>query len=172
MPWYYWSAYRPYITVPAILLAITIVIAFSGAIIENYTLGKRVDALDARLEQMYLSAFPGSKLTAPALEMMKSKVKELKKAGTGSEKSVVQTRSIDVLQQLSQFIPKSIEVTLSRMTIGPDEVTVSGDTAAFNVVDDIKSHLEKSEMFKKITIASANMDKSGQRVLFKLKIDL
>jgi hypothetical protein len=58
------------------------------------------------------------------------------------------------------------------MTVGADEVTVTGETAAFNVVDTIKSHLEKSELFKKITIASANMDKSGKRVLFKLKIDL
>jgi Tfp pilus assembly PilM family ATPase len=168
----YWSAYRPYVMVPAILLAVIFFIASSGVLLENYTLGKRVDALNAKLDQMFLSAFPGTRLTAPALDLMKSKLKELKKGGTGSEKSVVQTRSIDVLLQLSQFIPDSIEVTLSRMTVGPDEVTVAGETAAFNVVDDIKSHLEKSELFKKITIASANMDKSGNKVLFKLKIDL
>lgn len=168
----YWSAYRSYVMVPAILLAVIIFIASSGVLIENHTLGKRVDALDSRLEQMFLSAFPGTHMTAPPLDLMKSKLKELKKAGTGSEKSVVQTRSIDVLMQLSQFIPDSIEVTLTRMTIGPDEVTVAGETAAFNIVDNIKSHLEKSEMFKRITIASANMDRSGKRVLFKLKIDL
>jgi general secretion pathway protein L len=168
----YWSAYRPYVMVPAILLAVIILIASNGVLIENYTLGKRVDALDTRLKQMFLSAFPGTRLTAQPLDLMKSKIKELKKAGTGSEKSVVQTRSIDVLMQLSQYIPDSIEVTLTRMTIGPDEVTVAGETAAFNVVDDIKGHLEKSELFKRITIASANMDRSGKRVLFKLKIDL
>jgi general secretion pathway protein L len=168
----YWSAYRPYVMVPAILLAIILIIASSGVLIENYTLGKRVDALDAKLEQIFMSAFPGTRLTAAPLDLMKSKLKELKKAGTGSDKNVVQTRSIDVLLQLSQFIPDNIEVTLSRMTIGPDEVTVTGETAAFNTVDDIKGRLEKSELFKRITIASANMDKSGKRVLFKLKIDL
>jgi len=168
----YWSAYRPYVMVPAILLAIIIFMASSGVLIENYTLGKRLDALNAELNQMFLSAFPGTRMSAPALDMMKSKLKELKKGGTGSEKSVVQTRSIDVLLQLSQHIPDNVEVTLNRMTVGADEVTVTGETAAFNVVDTIKSHLEKSELFKKITIASANMDKSGKRVLFKLKIDL
>jgi general secretion pathway protein L len=169
----YWSAYRPYVMVPAILLAVIIVIAASGVLVENYTLGKRVDALDVELEQMFLSAFPDTRLQGvPPLDLMKSKLKELKKAGTGSEKSVVQTRSIDVLLQLSRLIPDTIEVTLTRMTIAPDEVMVAGETAAFNIVDDIKSHLEKSEFFKRITIASANMDKSGKRVLFKLKIDL
>jgi general secretion pathway protein L len=168
----YWSTYRPYVMVPAILLALILIIASSGVLIENHTLGKRVKALDAQLERIFMSAFPGTRLTAAPLDLMKSKLKGLKKSSTGSEKNVVQTRSIDVLLQLSQFIPDNIEVTLSRMTIGPDEVTVSGETAAFNTVDDIKSRLEKSELFKRITIASANMDKSGKRVLFKLKIDL
>lgn len=168
----YWSTYRPFVMVPAILLAVIFFIAASGVLIENYTLGKRVDALNDKLNQMFLSAFPGTRLSAPPLDLMKSKLKELRKAGTGSEKSVVHTRSIDVLLQLSQFIPDKIDVTLNRMTIATDEVTVSGETAAFNVVDNIKSHLEKSELFKRITIASANMDKSGKKVLFKLKIDL
>jgi general secretion pathway protein L len=168
----YWTSYRPYVMAPAILLAVIIFIASAGVLIENYTLGKRVDALNARLEQMFLAAFPGSRLTSSPLNLMKSKLKDLKKEGNGSEKSVVQTRSIDVLLQLSQFIPANLDVTLTRMTIGPDEVTVTGETAAFNVVDDIKSNLEKSTLFKKITIASANMDKSGNKVLFKLKIDL
>jgi general secretion pathway protein L len=168
----YWAAYRPYFMVPAILLAIIVIIASSSVFIENYTLGKRVHALDAKMEQVFKSAFPDTRLTVPALEMMKSKLKELKKAGTGNEKDVVQTRCVDVLLHLSQFIPDSIDVIIDRLTVGPDEVTVTGETAAFNVVDDIKGRLEKSDLFKKITIASANMDKSGKKVLFKLKIDL
>jgi general secretion pathway protein L len=168
----YWSAYRPYIMVPAVLLAIIVVIASSSVLIENYTLGKRVDALDTKIKQVFESAFPGTRLSAPPLEMMKSKLKELKKAGAGAEKDVSQTRCIDVLLHLSQFIPESVDVTIDRMIVGPEEATVTGQTAAFNVVDDIKSRLEKSEVFKKITIASANMDKSGKKVLFKLKIGL
>jgi outer membrane translocation and assembly module TamA len=39
-------------------------------------------------------------------------------------------------------------------------------------VEDIKSRLEKGELFKQVTIASADMDKSGKKVRFKLKIDL
>ena len=102
---------------------------------------------------------------------MKSKLKEVKKGG-GSEENAVQTRSIDILLLISQSVPENVDVLLSRMTITPDEVTVSGETTDFNTVDDIKSRLEKNEMFKQITIASANMDKSGKKVLFKLKIDL
>jgi len=168
----YWSAYRPYIMVPAILLAMVLIIASGGVLLDNYYLKKRVDELDKQLEQVFKSTFPDTRLTAPPLDQMKSKLKELKKEGGDSEQNAVQTRSIDVLLQISQSIPENIDVVLSRMTIGADEVTVSGETTDFNTVDDIKSRLEKSEMFKQITIASANMDKSGKKVLFKLKIDL
>jgi len=168
----YWSAYRPYIMVPAILLAMVLIIASSGVLLDNYYLQKRVDELDAQLEQTFKSTFPGTRLTAPPLEQMKSKLREIKKGGSGSEQNAVQTRSIDVLLQISQSLPENIDVILSRMTIGADEVTVSGETTDFNTVDDIKSRLAKSAAFKQITIASANMDKSGNKVLFKLKIDL
>ena len=101
-----------------------------------------------------------------------NELNELKKGGSGSEQSAVQTRSIDVLLKISQSIPDNIDVVLSRMTIGANEVTISGETKDFNNVDEIKNRLEKDELFKEITIASANMDKSGSKVLFKLKIDL
>lgn len=170
----YWSAYRPYIMVPAILLAIVLIIASSGVLLENHYLKKQVDQLDAQMEQVYKSTFPASRFSVPppALDQMKSKLKEVKKGGAGSEQSAANTRTIDVLLQISQSIPGNIDVILSRMTIGADEVTVSGETADFNTVDDIKSRLEKRNLFKQITIASANMDKSGKKVLFKLKIDL
>ena len=96
----------------------------------------------------------------------------MKKSGSGSEQGGVRVRSIDVLLQISQSIPDNLDVLLNRMTVGADEVTISGETTDFNSVNDMKSRLEKNGFFKQITIASANMDKSGQKVLFKLKIDL
>jgi len=170
----YWSAYRPYIMMPAILLAMVLIIASSGVLLENHYLQKQVDELDARMEQVFKSTFPDTRLiaTVSMLDQMKSKLKDMKKGGAGAEQNAVQTRSIEVLLQISQSIPDNIQVILSRLTVGADEVTVSGETTDFNTVDDIKSRLEKSELFKQITIASANMDKSGKKVLFKLKIDL
>jgi outer membrane translocation and assembly module TamA len=47
---------------------------------------------------------------------------------------------------------------------------VDGDTAGFEAVDRIKNQLEKDEIFSTVTISSANMDKSGKRVRFKLKL--
>ena len=168
----YWSTYKSFIMGPAILMAAVIVIALAGVLMENYFLKKQVKALDAQMEQIFKSTFPGTPLRAQPLDQMQSELKELQKGGSGSEQSAVQTRSIDVLLTISQSIPDNIDVVLSRMTIGANEVSISGETKDFNSVDEIKNRLEKNNHFKEITIASANMNKSGSKVLFKLKIDL
>ena len=132
----YWAAYRPYIMMPAILLAMVLIIASGGVLLDNYYLKKRVDELDAHMEQVFKSTFPSTRLSAAPLDQMKSKLKEIKKGGAGTEQNAVQTRSIDILLQISQSIPENIDVILSRMTIGADEVTVSGETTDFNTVDE------------------------------------
>ena len=79
-------------------------------------------------------------------------------------------RAIDILNNISQRIPREMDVTLTRMVIGSENVVISGDTDTFNSVDNIKSRLEQVNAFKKIIISSANINKSDNRVRFKLKI--
>ena len=168
----YWNAYRPYIMGPAVLLGIALFIGLCGVIIDSYLLNQRVKKLDARIKQVYLSEFPDSRATGDPLGLIESKIKALKKGGTSGGVNPSPVRAIDVLLQVSQVIPANIDVLLTRMSMGAEALTLSGETAAFNTVDDIKNRLEKIDLFKQVTIASANMDKSGKKVRFKIKIDL
>ena len=84
-----------------------------------------------------------------------------------TEKSI---RTIDILNNISNRIPRETDVTLTRMVIGSENVVISGDTDTFNSVDNIKSRLEQVDAFKKIIISSANINKSDNRVHFNLKI--
>jgi type II secretion system protein L len=168
----YWNAYRSNIMAPAMLLAAAIVIGLSSIIIDNVMLNKRIKKLDQQIEQVYLSTFPDSRITAPPLDLMKSKIKELKKGDRASGQNPTPVRTIEVLLQISKLIPKNIDVMLTQMTVGGDAVTISGETGDFNSVDDIKNNVEKGELVKQVTIASANMDKAGKKVRFKLKINL
>lgn len=168
----YWNAYRPYIMGPAVLLAIALLIGLSGVIIDSYLLNQRVKKLDAEIRQVYLSEFPESKAKGDPLVLFESKIKELKKGSSSGSANPAQVRAIDVLLQVSKLIPANIDVLLTRMSMGTESLTLSGEAAAFNEVDDIKSRLEKGDLFKQVTIASANMDKSGKKVRFKIKIDL
>jgi Tfp pilus assembly protein PilN len=157
---------------PAVLLAVAIIIGLGGVMIDNHMLTKRVKKLDMQIEQVYLSTFPGSRINAPPVDLMKSKIKELKKGDASTGQVPTTARTIDVLLEVSKLVPKNIDVLLTQMTVGGDAVTISGETGDFNSVDDIKGNVEKGALFKQVTIASANMDKSGKKVRFKLKIDL
>jgi hypothetical protein len=99
-------------------------------------------------------------------------IDQAKSGGIDSEHGPNPVRALDILLQLSQSIPKELDMVFSRMVYGNDGLTLSGEAAAFNAVDEIKSNLEKSGLFKQVTISSANMDRGGNKVLFKLKIDL
>jgi hypothetical protein len=81
-------------------------------------------------------------------------------------------RSIDLLRSISAGISEDIAVVFDRMVIGPDTVLISGTTGAFNAVDEIKGQLERIPSFKKVTISSANTDRSGKEVNFQIKVDL
>jgi type II secretion system protein L len=170
----FWKAYRSYIMGPAILLAVSLLIGLCSVIIDKHYLNKTVKKLDAQIKQVYLSTFPGStmKNNIDPLDLMKSKIKELQSGDRSSGLNPISVRTIDVLLQVSQLIPKDIDVLLTQMTVSGGSVTISGETGDFNSVDDIKSRVEKGSLFNQVTIASANMDKSGKKVRFKLKIDL
>jgi hypothetical protein len=96
----------------------------------------------------------------------------LKKGAALPGEALSTLRSIDILKSISDNIPEQIQVVLDRMVIGPETILISGTTAAFNAVDEIKGHLERIGEFKKVTISSANMDRTGKEVNFQLKVDL
>lgn len=80
--------------------------------------------------------------------------------------------NIDILNEISSRIPADLDVEITNFVRGEDSLVISGNTDSFNNVDDIKSRLERSDLFKNITISSANLEKSTNRIQFKLKIDL
>ncbi len=169
----YWIAYRAYVKFPAIIAAFVLTLGLSGVLMDNHLLQKRVNRLDAAILDIYKQAFPtaGSTSGAIAIEQMRSRVGELKKSGDGGQAGMA-VRNIDTLLEISRLIPQDLDVVFDRLMTGDGSVTVSGETAAFNIVDDVKGRLAGSPLFKQVTIASANMDKAGNKVRFKLKIDL
>jgi hypothetical protein len=168
----YWAAYRPYIKSPAILLTIAILLGLGSVFYDSHMLQKRLDTIHSQMEQVFQSSFPQERLTkGGALAQMKSKLKEAQKGGAAPVQGATRMTSIDTLLQISQLLPSSIDVIVNRFVVGDDSVTISGETSGFNIVDDIKNRLEQSDSFHEVTIASANMDKAGKKVRFKLKIE-
>jgi hypothetical protein len=58
------------------------------------------------------------------------------------------------------------------MVVGEESVLISGNTDTFNAVDEIQNRLDGSDLFGKVTISSTNRERSGNRIQFKMRIEL
>jgi len=155
-----------------ILAAAVCVLLFANLIIDNFTLGRHLRRLDQQMADTLKATFPDVGKIVDPYQQMKIQYQEARQATrfqTDTENSI---RSIDILSRISQSVPAGIDIDVTRMVIAPDSVLMTGSTDTFNSVDDIKSNLEKIEFFKKVTISSANIDRSGNEVRFQIKMEM
>ena len=118
------------------------------------------------------TALPDVKRIVDPLQQMRIKLAKTKQQLTFPLETGRRARIIDLLKTISTRIPNQTDVEMTRVVIGQDNILISGNTDTFNTVDDIKTRLEKAEAFQKVVISSANLEKSGNRVNFKLKVQL
>jgi general secretion pathway protein L len=167
----FWTDHSTDIVRTGIFAGILLILLGMGHIVQSNVLKKNAEALDRQIIELFESTFPGAK-TVPgtAIAQMQVKIQEKKKTALFSDETSTHVRSIEIINEISRLTPKEVDVVITNLVVSPGNVTISGDTATFNMVDDLKGRLEKSDFFSEVIITSANLNKSGNRVDFKLKL--
>ncbi|MGW8301167.1 MAG: type II secretion system protein GspL [Desulfobacterales bacterium] len=155
-----------------ILAAAVLVLFFFNLMMEAHMLNKHLSRIDSQMAQVFKATFPAVKSIRYPYQEMQAKIQETKKTAAFEAEAGPHIRSIDILNSISEQIPESITVNLTRLVIQPDNVVISGTTDTYNSVDGIKGRLEKVPQFEKVTISSSNIDRSGNEVRFILKVEL
>jgi general secretion pathway protein L len=155
----------------AILAAAVMALMFFNLALETYTLNKRVRRIDTQMAQIFKATFPEVKTVRYPYQEMQAMMRETNKNAVLQAETGPHIRSIDILNSISEKIPETITVNFTRLVIQPENVLISGTTDTFNSVDDIKGRLEQIPHFQKVTISSANIDRSGNEVQFMLKLE-
>ncbi len=166
----FWEENKKGLIQTGVFFALVVALAFFNVFIDSYFMGKRLTRLDNQTTDIFTSTFPDVKKIVDPVQQMRIKIQAARKKELLPGEAEKPIRAIDILNNISQRIPSETDVTLTRMVIGLENVVISGDTDTFNSVDNIKSRLEQVDSFKKIIISSANINKSDNRVRFKLKI--
>ena len=167
----FWEENKKNLIQSAILFSLVLALGFFSVFLDSYLMEKKLTRLNHQITEIFTSTFPDVKKIVDPVEQMRTKIKEAKRDALFPGGTDTQPLAIDILNTLSTRIPKDADVILIRLVMGPESVVISGDTDTFNSVDNIKNRLEKSGIFKKITISSANIDKSDKRVHFNLKLN-
>lgn len=164
--------HRKNITTTAILAASVLFLWLGGVFFETHAMQTELDQHQQQIEATFKETFPKITRIVNPVQQMRTEIGDLKKQISGSDDSESLANAIDILYAISDTLPKELDVKLERFIINNDGMQLSGNTSGFDVVDDMKGRLEKKTEFKTVTISSANMEKSGKRVRFKLRIDL
>jgi type II secretion system protein L len=167
-----WVEHKKDIVKTGILAAAVLAIFLTNAMVDYYTVKKRADAVQKEIVEIFQSTFPEVSKIVDPLHQMRLKLEESRNSDLYPQVSERPVDAIDILNDISRLIPSQIDVALNSIIIGSDSILISGNTGTFNAVDDMKSRLEKAEAFKAVSISSANMNKAGNRVRFKLKVTI
>ena len=134
-------------------------------------LKKRYEMADRRCGEVFRQVFPEVKnVVYPALQM-KQKIEEAESSAVLLPGLINPDRRVlDLLMEISKRIPKSFDIDINTMVIDPETVRVTGETDTFNTVDNVKNNLEPSRYFSSVTINSANLDRTGKKVNFEIKM--
>ncbi|MBC2715527.1 MAG: pilus assembly protein PilM [Desulfobacteraceae bacterium] len=168
----YWEEYKNDFIKTGLIAAFVFVLAMFNVLFEAHFLQKEVNRLNRQIAFIFQSTFPDETKIVSPFQQMKVNVGQEREKNMFTGEIEEEILNIDILNEISSRIPKKQDVEITNFVRGDDSLLISGNTDSFNIVDDIKGRLEGAEILKNITISSANLEKSTNRIQFKLKIDL
>jgi general secretion pathway protein L len=168
----FWEENKKNLIQTGVFFILILSLGWFNVFLDSYFMEKRLARLDQQITGIFTSTFPEVKNIVDPVQQMKIKIQQAKENALLPGETEKHIRAIDILNTISKAIPKDVDVTLKTFVMGAESVSISGDTDSFNSVDNIKSKLEQADIFKKIVISSANIDKFDKRVRFKLKLNL
>ncbi len=154
----------------SIYLAIILVFFAVNRIVDYRDLKNRTTDLDHRIKGIFTETFPEITNIVDPIHQMKTKIGDLKKASGAAPGINIDSKVLQILNDISERVPKTLEVDVDRMVVDQDGIQMRGTTDNFNTVDSIKTSLESSEMYRDVVIASANLDQKGKGVKFEIKM--
>ena len=152
-----------YLGVICILLAVNFGVDYRD-------LKKRNANLDNQIKELFTKTFPEVTNVVEPMHQMKTKINALKNE-SGVAPVIKNKLFLDILNDVSSRIPANLEINVDRMVVDQQGLQIRGTTDTFNTVDSIKKGLESSDMYRDVTIASANLDQSGKGVRFEIKMN-
>jgi len=167
-----WDEHKKSFIKIGILAGLMFVLAMANIMIDSYSMEKKLARLNYQINDVFKKTFPKVKKIVDPLQQMRLKIQKAQQTSLLPIETGKHILMIDILNDISKGITKDTDVEFTRLVIGSGNVLITGNTDTFNSVDDMKSRLEKVEYFKKITISSANIERSSNRIRFNLKVQL
>lgn len=168
-----WEANRPGLLRTGVMAGLAVLGALAYAHMDIRSLEKQHDFLNTRISQVLTGTFPEVKTVVEPLHQMRTLVQNAQRQIPGFNKTGQELRLVDILGRISIRIPENVPVELTRLVYEDNILQLAGHTDSFNSVEEIKRRLEgPNSGFSLVTIVSANLDSTGNRIQFHLNITI
>ena len=138
--------------------------------VDYHLLNKQYEFATQKNIDLYSQAFPSEKNVRNPEALINQKLSQLKDSSGSQPVIIANQKVIDLLRDISERIPKELDIKISNMVIDQTTARISGETDNFNTVDSIKNGLDASDFFSDVTISSSKKDRTGKRVQFEIKL--
>lgn len=164
-----WQKLKRALWVAVGLITISGLIFATAALVQYRTRARQLDGLQGELTQLFQQTFPATTAIVDIPLQMKSSIRELREQMTiigGSQPQI-----LAILKLLSEAT-SSIPIEVQELSVGRDEVNVSGHATSFDAINKMTELLEKSPIVRNIRVADAQMALKGDKINFRLFWDL
>src|SRR4030066_516655 len=114
--------------------------------------------IKSEIRRIYMETFPEARNVVDENQQLKSAVDELRKKvaalGGGAGRGMT---SLDLLNTITEKIPKDITVNIDDLMMDKTKIKVQGNTDSFENVERIKREFETIPFFKKVEMSDAKL---------------
>ena len=168
----YWEEYKNDILTTGFIATFVVIIVMFQVLLEAYYLQRSVDRVNRQIVAVFQSTFPEITRIVDPEQQMRLALQEVREKSTFTGNMDAGISNVELLKEMSLAVSADLDIEITRLVRGDEDMIITGNTDTFQTVDEVKGSLEKSNMWKAITITSANLDNTSNRVEFRLKIDL
>lgn len=143
--------------IPAVLLALLILLFFYRTGERYFELKNRVEKMEAQIEREAREAFPSVKVIPKPVIFLENEVKEVRDKLVLFQGIRGGATPLDVLKNISVGIPQDTNVTVEEVTFMDDKtVRVIGKSNSYEQVSEIEKALSDIQMFNRVAIDSTD----------------
>ena len=142
-----------------ILITITVSFMYNIHLKEN-----RLNQIYSEMQKIVARNFhdiKGKLTPAQYISLFKARIQTLNSLDLDKD-ATARVKIVDVLNVISSKIPASLNVQLKSFTADKKHIRLLGTADSFRTVDQIKTSLEGSGLFKRVDIKGAKADEKGQ----------
>jgi Tfp pilus assembly protein PilN len=149
------------------ILAILGIAAFSTNL---YLKEKRYQYLRAEVRKEFLQAQPGVKNVVNEMQQMKEVVQEEKARVDALGGSADTGSPLETIRELSTMIEPKWKVRVTELVMEPEGVELAGEADSFDTVNQLKSKLDRSVLFKEVQLKTAQASSLENIIEFKFQM--